>query len=348
MATLDFIYLGNRGIANSDLIGNYGTSETPLLETGISPTTFGGPDTNSLSTGNALSYEVDGTTINSTVASIRRYNSELTLTDGSVQTVNLFIVQTAAGDLLVTPGGLTAPFFADGAGLVSIDVVTFSSNTGGLTGITPTQWACFVKGTLIETDRGKIPVEDLKVGDLVMTADHGLKPIQWVGSKKLDGFDLQATPNLHPIRIRQGALGDGLPTADLVVSQQHRILVRSKIAMRLFGASEALVAAKHLTLLEGIDVLDTVREVEYFHFLFDGHQIIFAEDTATESLYVGPMAKKGVGPEALEEIYALFPELRDYKDGVLPEPARPFVPKRMAIKIAEKHVEKNRALQSAA
>ncbi|MCJ8139339.1 Hint domain-containing protein [Falsirhodobacter halotolerans] len=348
MATFDFVYLGNRGADNAALIGEYGSADAPLLETNISPTTFGGPDTSNLSSGDALSYVVDGANVSSTVASVRRYNSELTLTDGSVQTVNLFLVQTAAGDVLMVPGSLTAPFFADGAGLVSVEVLSFSTNAGGVTNITPTQWACFVKGTHIETDKGKVPVEQLSVGDLVMTADHGLQPIRWIGSKKLDGIDLSESTNLYPIRIRRGALGDGLPTSDLLVSQQHRILVRSKIAMRLFGSSEALVAAKHLTLLEGIEIFDTTKEVEYFHILFDGHQVIFAEDTATESLYVGPMARQGVGPEALEEIYSLFPELRNYRDGILPQPARPFIPRKVAMQIVHKHIEKERSMQPAA
>lgn len=191
---------------------------------------------------------------------------------------------------------------------------------------------CFCRGTMILTPRGEIAVEELQVGDLVVTRDNGLRPIRWIGGRALDQVDLAISPKLRPIRINAGALGQGLPAADLTVSPQHRILLRSTIAQRMFGAAEVLVAARQLTALDGIAQID-VSAVEYFHILFDQHEIIISNGAETESLFTGPEAMKSLGQEARDEIFTLFPELRDTPA----EPARPFIPGGKARQLVQRH-----------
>lgn len=168
---------------------------------------------------------------------------------------------------------------------------------------------CFATGTLIDTANGQRPVETLVAGDLVLTRDHGLRPLAWTGGRHLDARHLDIAPNLRPIRIRKDSLGPGMPAQDLVVSPQHRVLVRSKIAERLCGAPEALVAARHLCALPGIEVINPPGGVGYHHILFDRHEIVRSDGAWTESLFTGPQALKSVGPAALREIRAIFPEL---------------------------------------
>ncbi|MTH63228.1 Hint domain-containing protein [Paracoccus shanxieyensis] len=200
---------------------------------------------------------------------------------------------------------------------------------------------CFAQGTMIRTDRGEVAVEDLRVGDLVMTRDNGLQPIRWLGNRKLDRVDLALAPRLQPIRIRAGALGDGLPVADLLVSPQHRILVRSAIAQRMFGAPEVLVAAKQLVAIDGIDQVQ-LEEVSYFHLLFARHELVLSNGAETESLYTGAQALKSLGQAACDEIFTLFPELRDAPA----EAARPIVQGSKARQMAERHSRNGKALTS--
>lgn len=199
---------------------------------------------------------------------------------------------------------------------------------------------CFVRGTKIKCATGDIAVEDLRPGQLVVTRDHGLQPIRWVGGRKLHAAELRLMPKLRPIRICAGALGQGLPVEDLFVSPEHRVLVRSSIARRMFGAAEVLVAARQLLGLEGIETVDT-SEVEYFHILFDQHEILLSNGAETESLYTGVEAMKSVGAAAREEIFTLFPELRE--DGPS-EPARPFVEGRQARSMTQRHLDKQHPL----
>lgn len=105
--------------------------------------------------------------------------------------------------------------------------------------------------------------------------------------------------------IRAGALGN---LRDLTVSQNHRMVLRGPLAEVLFGDRDVLVAAEHLINDKTIR-LKRGGQVDYFHMLFDSHQIIFAEGCPTERLYPGKEALNTVSPEACAEILTLFPEL---------------------------------------
>lgn len=213
----------------------------------------------------------------------------------------------------------------------------------GLAG--PPAFICFRNGTMILTDRGNVAVEDLKVGDMVVTRDNGLQPLRWIGSKQMGAELLQMFPQLRPVRIQAGALGQNLPERDLYVSQQHRILVGSKIVARMMGETEVLIAAKFLTDIDGIDIDDSAEELEYFHLLFDQHEIILSEGAATESLFTGTEALRSVDPAARAEMIALFPELTDADHEFTA--ARPISSGREGRKLAQRHAANRRELQNA-
>ncbi|NHF74597.1 Hint domain-containing protein [Paracoccus xiamenensis] len=202
---------------------------------------------------------------------------------------------------------------------------------------------CFGADAMIRTDAGEAVAGSLSIGDLVETVDAGLQAIRWIGTRALTAAELDANPKLRPIRIRKGALGSGLPTADLIVSPQHRMLVRSKIAQKMFGTTEVLVAAKQLCQIYGIDVAEDLTEVTYVHFLFDDHQIVLANGAEAESLHTGEEALKSVGPAAVEEIYAIFPELRYGEEHAA---ARVLTSGRLGRKLVVRHAQNDKPLVS--
>lgn len=205
-----------------------------------------------------------------------------------------------------------------------------------------TRLVCFAEGTKIRTQAGERTIEKLQIGDLVATLDHGLQPIRWIGSRKVSRHELNSKPKLCPVRIKAGALGDGTPCTDLQVSPQHRVLARSKIAQRMFGAHEVLVGAKHLCEMDGIEIADDVGEVTYYHMLFDRHEVVFSNGAKTESMYTGPEALTSVSDAARDEIFALFPELRE--SGDLPPAARPLSNGRLGRQLAARHVKNSKPL----
>ncbi|MBT0957601.1 Hint domain-containing protein [Alphaproteobacteria bacterium KMM 3653] len=158
---------------------------------------------------------------------------------------------------------------------------------------------CFTPGTLIDTPKGARAIEDLCVGDLVMTADHGPQPIRWIGRREVEG-----SGDFAPIRIAKGALGN---RRDLLVSPQHRMLISGWQAELLYGQEEVLIAAVHLL---GHDRIHRAarRSVTYMHLMFDAHEVIFAEGVASESFDPGGHQGQEICATH-EELRALFPEV---------------------------------------
>jgi len=176
------------------------------------------------------------------------------------------------------------------SGVVGIGPVTFNNPA----------FVCFARGTMIETANGEMPVEDLQAGDMIRTLDNGMKPLSWIGSTKVE-----AKGNKAPILFRKGAIGN---TRDLLVSPAHRVMLQDWQAKLLFGASEILASAQSLV-NDSTIVRQPAEEVEYFHILFDAHEIVFSDGAPTESFHPGDADVGAMAPEAREEIYSLFPEL---------------------------------------
>lgn len=204
----------------------------------------------------------------------------------------------AAGETTVNLPVETAPNDALGSlqfNLPRPDELVTETITVGTAGV-----PCFTSGTLIETSRGAVPVEDLVVGDLVPTRDNGLQSIRWIGRRQV-----AAEGAFAPIVITRGRFG---ATADLVLSPQHRVLVSGLGPHLLIGHPEVLVPAKHLA--DG----DTIfrregGEVEYIHLLFDRHEILTANGVLSESFHPSSANLPGFDQGAYDEVIALFPEL---------------------------------------
>lgn len=277
------------------------------------------------------------------------YNAVITYADGSTATTTLVIMQDADGNTWVAP----PPTNNTTAALLGADPIQsirltslVQSNTAGLFAtredINMVTVPCFAAGTTILTPVGDVPVEKLVVGDLVMTRDKGPQPIRWIGNRVLGQDELQAEPRLRPIRISRGALGIGLPSQDLLVSPQHRVLVQSRIAQRIFGTDEVLVPAKTLVVMEGVDIDEAPEGVTYYHLMFEHHEVIVSNGAASESFYPGPQALRSVDKAALDELLAIFPQLGD---DILPEAARLIPSGRKARKLAMRHAQNRRPLQ---
>ena len=287
-----------------------------------------------------------GTVSGLTIQTTFRANITITLPDGTTSNQVATIVQMSNGDIFLRPN---ANFVAYWSGIDALQSITiyqttpFANNTVLNSEISfnpdifDLEITCFTAGTLIETGTGPRPVESLQVGDLIRTADHGLQPLRWIGRRDLLAPALKANPQLCPVAIAPGALGLNQPSQPLMVSPQHRMLVRSRIAARMFEAEEVLVAAAHLVGLPGI-TLAQPDAVTYLHLLFDQHEVIFANGAPSESLYPGPIALKSMGARAVAEILELFPDLAQC-DSFRLHPARPLVRGRQGRHMAERHLK---------
>ena len=202
---------------------------------------------------------------------------------------------------------------------------------------------CFCAGTGIRRgDGSETPVETLKVGDRVATLDQGVQTVRWVGRRPLSVPTLLRYPKLRPILIPAGSLGPGIPTRDLHVSPQHRILVRSRIAQRMFDTDEVLVAAKQLVGVNGIRTDLSAWNVTYLHVLLETHAILIANGAPCESLFLGQESRKALGAEAREEIELIFDRPLNGLQGQ--HTARDVVSGRRAKRLIARHQKNNKAI----
>ena len=172
--------------------------------------------------------------------------------------------------------------------------------------LNPSNPPCFLAGTLILTPDGERPVEELSEGDKVVTVSGRVQPVIWVGGRHIPASVLKRNPEIRPIRIAAGAIGND---RDLIVSPQHRILVTGAHAEVLFGEKEVLVPAKGLLGGDRVHYCDSGSEVAYYHLLLGNHDVLLANGVAAESLYLGDQMGNALFRE-LELLIPNFEELR--------------------------------------
>jgi len=191
--------------------------------------------------------------------------------------LNTTFVQGGDGvDSLILPPGSSFTPFSTGSegGTVSLP----NGRSFVYINIQGVEIACFTDGTRIRTPTGDMLIEDLAQGDLVETLDHGPKPIRWIGRQTVRGRGKYA-----PICFEPGSIGN---THRLLLSPQHRVLMEGWPCELLFHNTSVLCAAKHLCDANQIYVAPC-SEVTYTHFMFDRHEIVFANNAAVESFYTG-------------------------------------------------------------
>ena len=169
---------------------------------------------------------------------------------------------------------------------------------------------CFTPGTLLETPGGQIPVEDLVAGDQVTTRDNGAEEVLWVGQRHVSGARLYAMPDLRPIRIRESAFGDERPMGDLIVSPDHRLLIKGPAALALWGEHEVLVTARDMIDDHRVTRDLSARSATYIHLMMARHHILIANGMETESFHPGAAEIDSIAEDQRERLFDVMPELR--------------------------------------
>jgi len=133
---------------------------------------------------------------------------------------------------------------------------------------------CYAAGTLIRTPRGDIPVEELQVGDLVVTASGAQRPIVWLGHSKVRFANHENPRAVWPIRIAAGAFGAHKPSRDLFVSPAHSICVDC--------VGEVMINAKQL--VNGSTITrEEAAQIDYWHVELETHDVLLANNLPAES-----------------------------------------------------------------
>lgn len=158
---------------------------------------------------------------------------------------------------------------------------------------------CFAAGTLIRTPRGDVAIQDLAVGDLVVTSSRAHRLVRWLGHRTVECCRHSQPHAVMPVRIAAHAFAAHRPARDLLVSPGHAICVD------VLG--ELLIPAG--SLINGTTVVqEVVDTVTYWHLELDTHDVILAEGLPCES-YI-EMGNRGFFSEGKVVALSASPDLR--------------------------------------
>jgi Hint domain len=136
---------------------------------------------------------------------------------------------------------------------------------------------CFLKGTGILTADGERKIEDLAIGDLLLTKFGGLRPIRWIGRYSFKKSDPSKpwVKDALPVRIARSALAPNVPHTDLYMTGGHSLLIDGVLV-----PAELLINGTTITR----DEVREYDELEFLHVKLESHDVIYAEGVPAETL----------------------------------------------------------------
>ncbi|KFL90169.1 hypothetical protein AmDm5_1025 [Acetobacter malorum] len=137
---------------------------------------------------------------------------------------------------------------------------------------------CFLPGSMIRTEKGEVAVEDLQIGDQVVTFDwennkEVSRPIVWVGKAQATVHaGLPDDEAGWPVRVLKDAIADGVPYKDMLITAEHCLFLQNKfVPVRMLVNGETIFYDK------------TIRSYDYYHVETASHSVISADGMLTES-----------------------------------------------------------------
>jgi len=208
-------------------------------------------------------------------------------------TSNSSVSLMVTGDTATVTSGGTI-YNVDIAGASSMDLYLAADGAGNTyieAGL------CYLRGTNILTPTGAVPVENLQIGDLVVTRFNNFQPIKWIGRQSYDSRITRADNSQIPVRIHAGALAPNQPARDLYVSPGHSMLI-----------GNTLVLAS--SLVNGVTITQDFapETIDYFQIELAMHDCVVAEGAWAETFADGPGLREQFHNRA--EFFALYPQHR--------------------------------------
>jgi autotransporter-associated beta strand protein len=221
--------------------------------------------------GTADTLKIDGTTMPSNT--IAGFVSGDTFDISSLNYDGVGTANLLAGNVLeIFEPGHTYDLQLDPTQHFTGDYFHLASDGNGGTVVTEDTTPCYCRGTRIRTPGGDVPVEDLRIGDLVSIAGGPALPLKWVGRRSYSDWLAVGNDDIQPILFKAGSIADGVPARDLYVSPDHAMLMDGMLV-----PAHCLVNGVSIVKIAGMD------RVEYFHLEFHRHVVIFAEGATAES-----------------------------------------------------------------
>ena len=224
-------------------------------------------------------------------------------------------VNLLAGNVLeVTENGVTYDLQLNPKQDFAGEFFHLHADPGGGTDIVENRTPCYCLGTLIEVQRGRKRVENLRIGDHVMTKSGVTRPIKWIGRRGFTGRFVAGRKDILPICIKAGALEENVPRRDLWISPHHAMYFEGNSFEGQSGAvanhGGVLIEAKDLVNGHSVVQAESVDRIEYFHIELDTHDVIVAEGALSESSMTTAAACSTTRTNSVRSIPVRRPTLR--------------------------------------
>lgn len=136
---------------------------------------------------------------------------------------------------------------------------------------------CLLRGTLVQTHRGEVAVEDLSRSDFVLTESGHFKPVNWIGRQTFRRAPGAAwAASVSPVTVAQSAIAPNVPHRDVSLSPEHALYMDGYlIPVKLLVNGMSITQGDHSS-----------HVIDYFHIECADHQVIYAEGLAVETLRI--------------------------------------------------------------
>ncbi len=161
--------------------------------------------------------------------------------------------------------------FSDRSDLWSVARLADMPDAADAPGGLPTQG--LTAGTLVATDMGWVPVQNLRPGDMVVTFDNGLVPLRAVQVGELTTGGHCMPRSFWPLYVPKGALGN---RQDMTLLSEQSVLIETDEGEALFGDPFLMVAASALDGYAGIERVQPAPIMRIRTLHFDAEQVVYA------------------------------------------------------------------------
>lgn len=168
-------------------------------------------------------------------------------------------------------------------------------------------------GANLRTPIGEKHVEFLRVGDLIVTRDNGLKPVRMIWTRTVTAAEMAADPSLAPITLAPRAIGPMMPQKTVSIGGAHRLLVPGWRLDDEEDTENCLVPARDMEGL-GEPAKSHEEDVTYYNIVFETPQVFCANGLPIESFSPYSEILKVVPKKVCEELRQTFPDLNPKLD----------------------------------
>ncbi|MFZ5964764.1 Hint domain-containing protein [Thalassococcus sp. BH17M4-6] len=172
----------------------------------------------------------------------------------------------------------------------------------------------FARGTLIQTVRGAVAIEDLLPGDFIETA-RGPAPVMWIGSTTyVPGVADDGSGLTRLTRVTADGFGLGRPMTDLLLGPAARMTLRRERLRSILGQDAVLAPVREYEDGDRIFSVEPGGSVQLYHLMLQQHAVIRVGGIEMDTYHPGKALVPTLGHNLRALYLSMFPNIEHPSD----------------------------------